>query len=97
MPSYSREVKIPGKSSSELYEKVASDIERFMTKSNVGSFDVERDAASKKVSVKSKMFSATLSCREGAIQVDGSLSLFATPFKSKIDEGIDRWIAKTFA
>ena len=42
------------------------------------------------------MFSATLSCSDGKISLDGNLSLLATPFRSKIDQGIDRWVEKTF-
>ena len=42
------------------------------------------------------MITATLACEEGAIGLDAKLSLLAAPFRSKIDEGINRWIAKTF-
>lgn len=96
MPSYSRQVKIPGKSAQELYDKVANDIDRFMSKSPVGKFDIERDPQTRQVSLKSPMASATLKCEEGALRLDAQLSLFAAPFRSKIDEGIDKWIAKTF-
>ena len=96
MPSYSKTVQIPGKNGQELYEIVAKEIEAFLSKANLGQFDIKRDAGSKKVDVKSKMFSATLACTDGQMKLDGSLSLLATPFKSKIDEGIDRWVEKTF-
>ena len=97
MPSYSRQVQVPGKTSQELYDKVAQDIERFMSKSSIGKFDVARDAVAKTVSIKSSMVTATLACEEGSIRLNAQLSLFAAPFRSKIDEGIDKWIAKTFA
>lgn len=96
MPSYSRKVQIPGKSSQELYDKVASDIDRFLEKAGVGKVDVERDAGKKEVRIKSSMVSATLACGEGSIGVDAKLSLLAAPFKSKIDDGITRWLSKTF-
>lgn len=96
MPSYSRQIQIPGKSAAELYEKIAADIERVMTKASVGKLDVSKDPAKKQVSVKSSMFSAVLSCEDGKVSLNGSLSLLATPFRSKIDEGIDRWVQKTF-
>jgi len=96
MPSYSRTVKIPGKSAADLYAKVSTEIARFMEKSNVGKFDIATEPAKLQVSVKSSMFSATLHCEDGALRLDGSLSLLATPFRSKIDEGIDKWVAKTF-
>jgi hypothetical protein len=96
MPSYSRKVQIPGKSSQELYDKVSADIDRFMEKTGIGKVEISRDAPRKQLEVKSSMFSAVLVCREGAIELDGKLSLLATPFKGKIDDGIDRWLAKTF-
>lgn len=96
MPSYTRKVQVPGKSAQELYDKVSGDIQRFMEKASIGKVDIERDPAKKQIHVKSSMFSATLNCVEGAMELDGKLSLMAVPFKSKIDEGIDKWIAKTF-
>lgn len=97
MPSYKREVKVPGKSSQELYDKVSQDIERFLSKASLGAVDIQRDAAKKQLAVKNAMFSATLFCEEGLLRLDGSLSFVALPFKSKLDEGIDKWIAKTFS
>jgi hypothetical protein len=97
MPSYSRKVQIPGKSSQVLYDKVSADIDRFLEKTGMGKFEVTRDAAKKQLQIKSSMFSATLTCQEAAIDLDAKLSLLATPFRSKIDDGIDRWIAKTFS
>ena len=96
MPSYSKKVQIPGKTSQELYDKVSSDIDHFLGKIGVGKVEVERVPASKRVMIKSSMVTATLSCLEGAIDVDAKLSLFAAPFKGKIDEGITKWISKTF-
>jgi hypothetical protein len=96
MPSYSRQVDVPGKSAQELYDKVATDIDRFIDKAAMGKVDVSRDPAKKQVIVKSSMLTATLFCEDGRLRLDGSLSLLATPFRSKIDEGIDRWVAKTF-
>jgi hypothetical protein len=96
MPAYKKIVKVPGHSAQELYDKVSADIDRFLTKASVGKFEVTRDPSTREVKVKSPMFSATLFCEEETVRLDGSLSLMATPFRSKIDEGIDRWIAKTF-
>src|SRR5688572_12965366 len=96
MPSYSRSVKVPGKTAQELYDKVCSDIDRFLTKASIGKFDINCNPSKREVAVKSSMFSATLHCEEGTIRLEGSLSLMAMPFRAKIDEGIDRWIAKTF-
>ena len=96
MPSYSRKVDLPGRTAQDLYDKVSSSIERFMEKASIGKFEVDRDPAAKKVNLKSSMFSATLACTDGAISMDAKLSLLATPFRSKIDDGIDKWLAKTF-
>ena len=44
--------------------------------------------ARRQVSIKSSMVTATLTCLDGLIDVDGKLSLLASPFRGKIDEGI---------
>jgi hypothetical protein len=96
MPSYTKKVQIPGRSSQELYDKISADIERFLEKAGVGKVVIDRNAARKQLQFKSSMFSGTLSCLEGVVDLDAKLSLLATPFKSKIDEGIDRWLSKNF-
>jgi len=97
MPNYSRSVDLPGKSAQELYDKVSSDIDRFLAKSNIGKYDLERDPATREVRFKASMASATLRCLEGKLDLDVKLSLFAAPFRGKLDEAIDKWLAKTFA
>jgi hypothetical protein len=96
MPSYTREVNVPGKSAQELYDRVSGDIDRVLEKFNVGKFDVSRDPAKRALSIKGSMLSATLTCGDGKLKLDGKLSLLAAPFKSKIDENIDRWLTKAF-
>jgi Putative polyhydroxyalkanoic acid system protein (PHA_gran_rgn) len=96
MPSYSRQVSIPGKTSQELFEQVAHDIDRFMSKVSIGKYEIEKNPTRKEVSIKSSMVSATLICREEQVTLDAKLSLLAAPFRSKLDESIDRWLAKTF-
>ena len=96
MPSYSKTVEVPGKTAQELYDVVSRDIDRFMAKASIGKFDVQRNPGSKQVSVKSSMVNATLHCEEGRLRLEGQLSLLATPFKSKIDEGITWWLGKAF-
>jgi hypothetical protein len=97
MPSYKKEVKLPGKSQQELYDLVSGSVDRFMEKSSVGKFDITRDVARKEIGIKSSLFSGTLYCTEGCLRLDASLSLMAAPFRSKIDEGIDKWISKMFS
>ncbi len=96
MPSYSKKIAVPGKSAQELYDVVARDIDRFMTKASIGKFEIERDAAARQVKVKSSMLTATLFCEENQLRLEGQLSLLAAPFKSKIDEGIAWWLGKAF-
>jgi hypothetical protein len=96
MPSYTRNVDLPGKSSQELYDKVSQDIERFLTKASIGKFEIDRDPGKRQVKVKSSMLTATLYCEDGKFRLEGSLSFLAAPFRGKIDEGIDRWLAKAF-
>ena len=96
MPGYSKTVKIPGKTADELYAKISTEIDRLMEKVSLGKFDIERAPGDKAVHLKSSMISATLTCSDGEIELDAKLSLMAMPFKSKIDEGIERWVKKTF-
>lgn len=96
MPSYAKKIQVPGKTGQELYDRVSTDIDHFLGKIGIGKVDVERDPGQKKVTIKSSMVTATLTCLDGMIDVDGKLSLFAAPFKGKIDEGITKWITKTF-
>jgi hypothetical protein len=90
-------VKVPGKTAQELYDKIASEIDRFLEKTPIGKYDLERDPANKQVRFKSSMATAALICKDGQIELEAKLSLLAAPFRSKLDDGIDRWIAKTFA
>lgn len=97
MPSYSRKVEIPGRKAEEIYESIASGIDRFLEKASLPvKMEVQRDPVKKQVSISSNLFSAALNCRESCVEVDAKLSLMAAPFKSKIDEGIDKWLAKAF-
>jgi hypothetical protein len=97
MASYSKTFPVPGKLADAIYTSVASDIDRFLSKSPIGSYDVKRDDAAKQVTFKSSMASGTLAAKDGQLQVDINLSLLATPFKSKIEEGVTKWLAKAFA
>jgi hypothetical protein len=96
MPSFSRTVQISGKTSQQLYDRISTEIDRFLEKTPIGKYDLELDPEKKTVRFKSSMASASLICGEGKIDLDVKLSLLASAFKSKLDEGIDRWIAKTF-
>ena len=94
MPSYSRKVSVPGKTAQEIYGFVDKNIDGLLAKFSVGKIGVVKDPTGKKIVIESSMFSATLACLEGAVELAGTLSLFAVPFKSQIDEGIDRFISK---
>lgn len=85
-----------------MFEKVAADIDHFVGKGGLGSHalaksvEINRDASAKRVSVKSTFATAVLICQEGEMVLEAKLSLMALPFRSKIDESIDRWLEKTF-
>jgi hypothetical protein len=94
MPSYQRKIAVPGKSAADIYGFVDQHLEGLLQKFSVGKMGVKKDPAGKKFSIESSVFSATLSCNEGEVELNGKLSLMAAPFKSKIDEGIDRFVSK---
>jgi hypothetical protein len=96
MPSYKKSFKVPGKGAKELYDIISTEIDKFLKKTPIGDFKLECVESAKQFKVKSSMFSAVLTCSDGNLDLDGQLSLFAAPFKSKIDDGIDRWLSKTF-
>ena len=97
MPSYQKKIMVPGKLAAAIYQAVSDDIDRFLSKSALQDVTVTRDADKKHVSFKASMASGTLIAKDGEIELDLSLSFLALPFKSKIDEGIEKWIHKTFA
>ncbi len=96
MAEYKREVSVPGKSAQELYDRVSLDIDRFLSKGSLSGFSVERNAPQLQMVVKGPMTEAILSCHEGTIKLHAKLGFLAAPFKSKLDEGITRWLQKTF-
>lgn len=99
MPKYNRTVKTPGKTAVELYEQVSKDIDRFLAKiesAPLGKIEVDRLDHERIVVIESKLFSAKLICLDGQLDLDVQLSLFAAPFRSKLDSGIDQWLEKRF-
>jgi hypothetical protein len=96
MASFSKKFEIPGKTSEVIYGAVSTDIDRFLSKTPLGTVDVTREDAQKKVSFKSSMASGSLQAKDGELAVEVSLSFLASAFKGKIEEGITRWLNKTF-
>lgn len=96
MASFNKKFQIPGKSAEVIFAAVSTSIEHFLSKTPLGQVDVTRDEAAKKVSFKSGMASGTLSATDGNLGVDISLSFLASAFKGKIDEGVTKWLNKTF-
>jgi hypothetical protein len=98
MANYKHESPVQGKSADELYAKVSEGIERFLGKvPMMDNYELDRDAAEKVFRIDSKPFKGVLACRDGIVTLEGKLSLFAAPFKSKLSEGLDRWLSKTFS
>jgi predicted class III extradiol MEMO1 family dioxygenase len=96
MASFSKKFPVPGKSADVIYTSIATGIEHFLSKTPLGNVDIERDEAAKKVSFKSSMASGSLTATDGELNVEISLSLLASAFKGKIDEGVTKWLTKTF-
>ena len=96
MASFTKKFPVPGKSAGEIYTSIANGIEHFLSKTPLGNVAIDRDEAGKKVSFKSSMASGTLTAAEGELNVEISLSMLASAFKGKIDEGVTKWLTKTF-
>ncbi|NDD91033.1 hypothetical protein EBZ37_02985 [bacterium] len=97
MPAYSKTIKVPGRSAQDLYDKISTDLDRMVEKWGVSQkMELSRDPSKRQLHVKSSMVTATLTCTDGCLVLDAKLSLLATPFRSKIDEQIERWVSKNF-
>lgn len=94
MPSYKKKVEVPGKSADELFSKVQSDLEAYLSKAGLEGADVKHQPADRKIHIESKMFTAVLLFGEGHVEIDAKLSWLAAPFQSKIDEGITKWLKR---
>ena len=97
MPSMSKKIPVAGKTAQELYQTIDQQIDRFLEKTPIGKYELERDSGKKELRVKSSMVKATLSFRDGEMTFNAELSFMAAPFKGKLEEGLDRWVAKAFS
>jgi len=96
MASFTKKFPVTGKSADAIYSSISNGIEHFLSKTPIGNCTIERNDALKQVSFKASMASGSLAALDGELKVDISLSLLASAFKSKIDEGITKWLGKTF-
>ena len=98
MPGYSRKIALPGKSAQEIYDQISKGVDWVEENDSgkFGKFEFHRDPGAKTVSLKNSLVTADLVCGNGEIVLNAKLSLVAYAFRPKIDEGIDRWIKKTF-
>lgn len=96
MASFTKKFPIPGKSADTIYSAVSSGIDHFLSKTPLSNVEVKREDAVKRVSFKSSMASGSLSASEGELNVEISLSFLASAFKGKIDDGVTKWLTKTF-
>ena len=97
MASFKKSFPVPGKTQDQIYTAIASGIDHFLSKTPLTNVEINRDENSKEVSFKSSMASGTLSVQNEQVSVEVSLSFLASAFKGKIDEGITKWIQKTFS
>lgn len=98
MPGYSRNIPLPGKTADEIYSKISQGVDWVENNDagKFGKFEFIRNDQAKTVSLKNALATADLVCKEDEIVLNAKLSLVAYAFRPKIDEGIDRWIKKTF-
>ncbi|MBS1960050.1 MAG: polyhydroxyalkanoic acid system family protein [Bdellovibrionales bacterium] len=96
MPSFNKTFPVPGQAADKIYSVISTGIDHFLSKTPLGQVQVDRNEGSKQVSFKSNMASGTLTAKDNALSVEVSLSLLATPFKGKIEEGVTRWLSKAF-
>jgi hypothetical protein len=54
------------------------------------------DPAKKEIRLKAPMVEAVLSCTDGQLNLEAQLGLLAMPFRSKIDEQVNKWVNRNF-
>ncbi len=98
MPKYSRKILLPGVDAAEVFDRINRDIEKYKAsqEGTLGPVDLRKDSDAKTFKLDSKWVNAQLFCEPGCVRLEANLSLLALPFRSKIDEGIDRWLKKNF-
>ncbi len=96
MPPYSKSVQVKGFLSKELYQICEQEIDKLSPLATFGKIDLKKSPETCSMQVKASMFEATLQCEDGLMSLQGKLGLLAMPFKSKIDQSIDRWVEKRF-
>lgn len=97
MRKYVKEVKIPSMSAQDIYQKITHGIDTLRGRISIKNLDVTRHDDRRSIDIKSSHFSGALMCSEGIISVKGRLSLVARPFRSKLDEAIEKWVARNFS
>ena len=96
MASFKKTFPLPGQSAKKIYSVVAGDIERFLSKTPLSNVQIDRDPSTNEVSFKSSMASGSLTAHEQSLTVQVTLSFLASAFKGKIEEGVTKWLTKTF-
>lgn len=97
MPSINKKIRVPGKEKKEIYQKVSKEIDRFLEKDSSIHLEFEQIAKESQVLVSSKYVNGTIQCEDQEVVIALKLSLLAMPFQGKIEEGIDRWIQRSFS
>ena len=96
MRKYAKKITIPGASAQDIYQKITDGMDDFLDRFSVGKLVVTRHDDTQSIEIESSHVVGTLKCDEGLISVTGKLSLFARPFKSKMDAAIDSWVSSSF-
>lgn len=101
MPAFKKTISVPGLKKDEIYARVKTEVGRAQEKlkdstNPLAKFDVNFRDEICEVGVKAKLFSGSLTFRDGQVEATFDLSILATPFRSQIDEQIDRWVTRAF-
>ena len=96
MATFNKKFPIPGKSADAIYSAISTGIEHFLSKTPLTNVEVNREETAKKVNFKSSMATGSLAASDGELNIEISLSFLASAFKGKIEEGVTKWLTKTF-
>ena len=85
MASYTKKIPVPGKTAEQIYTAISTDIDRFLSKTPLGNYDLNRDEAKKEVVIFSTQENSSIKAPHFVMEVREQLA--ETFGEDMIEEG----------
>lgn len=92
MIPYRKHVLVPGTTREQLQGLVRASIDQLHEQARGLGIEVREETQAGVFTLHSSQFEARLECRDGELALEGRLGLFASAFRGKVDQGIERWL-----